>query len=79
MTESRNPKYKKGLVIFIDILGSQNQNDFAKLYEINNTFHSMLIDNGKNDNWCHSEMSSFEHQTAGTRRKACKYKSITNQ
>lgn len=49
MTESSNPKFKKGLVIFIDILGSQNQNDFAKLYEINNTFHSMLIDNGKNN------------------------------
>ncbi len=23
------------------------KNDFTKLYEINNTFHNMLIDNGK--------------------------------
>ncbi len=43
------PNYKKGLVIFIDILGSQNQNDFNKLFEINNTFHTKLIDNEKNN------------------------------
>lgn len=49
MAEATNPKYKKGLVIFIDILGSQNQNDFSKLYEINNTFHTMLNANEKND------------------------------
>ena len=29
-------------------------------------------------NWCLVKVLSFEHQTAGTRRKACKYKSITN-
>ena len=29
-------------------------------------------------NWCLAKGLSFEHQTAGTRRKACKYKSITN-
>ena len=49
MMESINSKYKKGLVIFIDILGSQNQNDFNKLYKINNTFHTMLIENEKNN------------------------------
>ena len=49
MTESISPKYKKGLVIFIDILGSQNQNNFNKLYEINNTFHTTLLANEKNN------------------------------
>ncbi len=29
-------------------------------------------------NWCLVKVLSFEHQTAGTRRKACKYKSIRN-
>lgn len=29
-------------------------------------------------NWCLAKVLSFEHQTAGTRRNACKYKSITN-
>lgn len=47
ITESITPKYKKGLVIFIDILGSQSQTDFDVLFEINNTFHTSLIDNEK--------------------------------
>ncbi len=43
------PQYKKALVIFIDILGTQNQNDFERLYEINNTFHATLIGNERNN------------------------------
>lgn len=49
MNEQISSKYKKGLVIFIDILGSQNQKDFDKLYNINNTFHTLLKDNEKNN------------------------------
>ena len=39
--------FHKALVIFIDILGSQNRKDFNELYEINNTFHDLLLDNQK--------------------------------
>lgn len=38
-------RYKKALIIFIDILGSQSREDFDMLYDINNTFHSVLLEN----------------------------------
>ncbi|MCL2404508.1 MAG: hypothetical protein FWC92_03055 [Defluviitaleaceae bacterium] len=45
-----NPRgYKKALVIFIDILGSQSRNDFHELYEINELFHSELLGNQKQE------------------------------
>ena len=43
---SQNLKgYSKALVIFVDILGSKNRTSFDELYEINDTFHSVLLDN----------------------------------
>lgn len=44
-----NKQYEKGLVIFIDILGSQSKKDFSTLFKISNLFHQSLIDNRKND------------------------------
>lgn len=41
--------YTKALVIFIDILGSQSRDDFEELYEINELFHSELLENVKQD------------------------------
>ena len=41
--------YSKYLVIFIDILGSQNRDDFEKAYKINSIFHEELEKNNKND------------------------------
>ena len=41
--------YTKALVIFIDILGSQSRDDFEELYEINELFHSELLENEKQD------------------------------
>lgn len=40
--------YSKYLVIFIDILGSQNRDDFEKAYKINSIFHEELEKNNKN-------------------------------
>ena len=47
--EDKKRKYDRALVIFIDILGSQNRNDFEVLYKINDTFHTLLLNN-KNNN-----------------------------
>lgn len=41
--------YTKALVVFIDILGSQSRDDFEELYEINELFHSELLENVKQD------------------------------
>lgn len=41
--------YKKCIVIFLDILGTQNRESFEELYKINNIFHSRLEDNLKNN------------------------------
>jgi hypothetical protein len=41
--------YKKCIVIFLDILGTQNRESFEELYKINNIFHSRLEDNSKNN------------------------------
>ncbi|WP_335997710.1 hypothetical protein [Fusobacterium polymorphum] len=41
--------YKKCIVIFLDILGTQNRESFEELYKINNIFHSKLEDNLKNN------------------------------
>ena len=41
--------YKKALVLFIDILGSQNRTDFEELLSINETFHGQLEQNQAND------------------------------
>lgn len=41
--------YTKALVIFFDILGSQSRDDFEELYEINELFHSELLENVKQD------------------------------
>ena len=42
-------EYKKALVLFIDILGSQDRTDFRELLSINETFHSQLEQNQAND------------------------------
>jgi hypothetical protein len=41
--------FSKYLVIFIDILGSQNRNDFQETYKINRIFHEELDKNKLND------------------------------
>lgn len=41
--------YHKALVIFIDVLGSQNRNDFDILYHINSIFHDQLEKNQQQD------------------------------
>lgn len=41
--------YKKALVFFIDILGSQNRTDFNELLSINEAFHRQLEQNQAND------------------------------
>lgn len=51
--KEKERKYDKALVIFIDILGSQKVNNFERLYKINNTFHTVLLNN-KNNNQSHT-------------------------
>lgn len=41
--------YHKALVIFIDILGSQNREDFDILYHVNSIFHNQLEKNQQQD------------------------------
>lgn len=41
--------FSKYLVIFVDILGSQNRTDFQETYKINKIFHEELEKNEKND------------------------------
>ena len=41
--------YSKALVIFIDILGSKSRSNFSELFEINELFHSELLDNKNQD------------------------------
>lgn len=41
--------YEKALVIFIDILGSQERQDFDELYKINSKFHNELESNQSMD------------------------------
>ena len=48
---SKKKGYTKALVIFIDILGSQSRDDFDELYEINELFHSELLNNVKQDRY----------------------------
>ena len=43
--EKAHNGYKKALVIFIDILGSQCRNNFDELFEINELFHNKLLNN----------------------------------
>ena len=45
--ESTN--YSKYLVIFVDILGSQNRTDFQEVYQINKMFHEELAKNQQLD------------------------------
>jgi len=45
----KSKEYKKALVIFIDILGSQSRNDFNELLEINELFHDEMINNQEQD------------------------------
>jgi hypothetical protein len=47
--EAKLKGYKKALVIFIDILGSQNRTDFNELLEINELFHDELLRNKEQD------------------------------
>lgn len=42
-------KYSKYLVIFVDILGSQEKTDFSELYNINRIFHEEFETNQNND------------------------------
>lgn len=49
MEEGKQKNYHKALVIFIDILGSKSKKSFEELYEINDTFHSQLLENEKNN------------------------------
>ena len=44
--------YQKALVIFIDILGSQNRIKFDELYKINSLFHNEGEKNQSNDQDC---------------------------
>lgn len=47
---SGEPKgFSEYLVIFVDILGSQNRTDFQETYKINRIFHEELEKNAKND------------------------------
>lgn len=47
---SKEPNsFSKYLVIFVDILGSQNRTDFQETYKINKIFHEELEKNGQND------------------------------
>ena len=39
--------FHKAIVIFIDILGSRSRNSFEELYEINELFHTVLLNNAK--------------------------------
>lgn len=41
--------FSKYLVIFVDILGSQNRTNFQETYQINKIFHEELEKNGQND------------------------------
>ena len=41
--------FAKYLVIFVDILGSQNRVDFQETYKINKIFHEELERNKQND------------------------------
>ena len=41
--------FSKYLVIFVDILGSQNRDDFQENYKINKIFHEELEKNKQND------------------------------
>lgn len=41
--------FSKYLVIFVDILGSQDRTDFQETYQINKIFHEELEKNNKND------------------------------
>ena len=47
--DTRQKKFEKALVIFVDILGSQNRNDFDELFRTNELFHSELLGNKKQD------------------------------
>lgn len=47
--DSEHKGYKKALVIFIDILGSQSRNNFDELLEINELFHNELLSNKQLD------------------------------
>lgn len=42
-------RFKKALVIFIDILGSQSRNEFSESFRINELFHSELLGNKNQD------------------------------
>lgn len=46
---NEKPHYRDSLVIFIDLLGTQNRNDFDELYKINNIFHEQFEANQAND------------------------------
>lgn len=41
--------FSKYLVMFVDILGSQNRDDFQEIYKINKIFHEEFDGNKKND------------------------------
>ena len=41
--------FSKYLVIFVDILGSQNRTDFQEMYQINKIFYDEFEKNQKND------------------------------
>lgn len=43
-------EYRNSLVIFIDLLGTQNRSDFDELYKINSIFHEQFETNQANGN-----------------------------
>lgn len=45
-----NLHYQNSLVIFIDLLGTQNRSGFDELYKINSIFHNEFEANQANDN-----------------------------
>jgi len=50
--------YKKGLAIFIDILGTKT-GDFCTLYNLNQIFHKELTRLKKRQTLCHKFVTSF--------------------
>lgn len=48
-SEPNRNSFSKYLVIFVDILGSQNRTDFQETYQINKIFHEELEKNRQND------------------------------
>ena len=47
--DNEDKKFSQYLVIFVDILGSQNKTDFEEMYHINKIFHEEFEKNQNKD------------------------------